>query len=262
MPNNQTVLYNTNAGVATIQLNRPERRNALTPEMLVELANALKTAGDDSTVRAVVVTGAGKGFCAGQDLGAFDVISSPQQVRDAVLRYYKPVITHLCTLQKPIVAAVNGVAAGAGASIALACDLRIMADDASLLQAFINIGLVPDAGSCWFLTRLVGYSRAFEIAIEGERIPAQRCLELGLADRVAPATSLLEAAQSWAQQLAQRPTYAVGLTKKIMLEAVNGSLDAIIDLEAEMQGMAIASEDHPEGISAFREKRMPHFKGK
>jgi 2-(1,2-epoxy-1,2-dihydrophenyl)acetyl-CoA isomerase len=258
----QTILYESSNGVATITLNRPERRNALTREMLRELYGAFGRAAADSTVRAIVLTGAGKGFCAGQDLSIFDGPASGEQVRTTVLEHYKPVVLRMCTLEKPIIGAIHGAAAGAGASLALACDLRIMADDAYLLQAFSNIGLVPDAGSCWFLARQVGYSRAFEIAAEGERIPAHRCLELGLANRVAPADSLLAEAHTWAHKLAQRPTLALGLTKRAMTAATVQDLERIIDLEAELQVAAAQSDDHREGVAAFLEKRQPVFQGR
>jgi 2-(1,2-epoxy-1,2-dihydrophenyl)acetyl-CoA isomerase len=262
MSDYQTILYATDQAVATITLNRPERRNAVTHELLGELLNAFNRAGNDDAVRAIVLTGAGKGFCAGQDLSAFGGIASSEQVRRAVIDHYKPLIMRMVTLPKPIIGAINGAAAGAGASLALACDLRMMADDANLIQAFSNIGLVPDAGSSWFLVRLVGYSRAFEIAIEGERIAAQRCLELGLTNRVTTAERLLTDALAWAQHLAQRPTLAIGLTKDAMLQATERNLDAIIELEAELQGQTIISHDHKEGVMAFMEKRKPVFTGK
>jgi 2-(1,2-epoxy-1,2-dihydrophenyl)acetyl-CoA isomerase len=244
-----------------ITLNRPERRNAVTPALLQGLGAALDQANADPAVRAIVLTGAGKGFCSGQDLSAFGAMNSPEAVRTAVIENYKPVIMRMCTLGKPIIGAINGAAAGAGASLALACDLRVMAEDASLVQAFSNIGLVPDAGSSWFLVRLVGYSRAFEIAIEGERITAQRCLELGLTNRVTAAAGLLTEAQTWAQQLAQRPTLAIGLTKRAMQQATEQDLETIIHLEAELQTTTIVSHDHREGVAAFLEKRKPIFTG-
>jgi 2-(1,2-epoxy-1,2-dihydrophenyl)acetyl-CoA isomerase len=258
----QTLLYNVDQNVALIRLNRPERRNALTRELLSELTFALDAAGSDDGVRAVVLTGEGKTFCSGQDLSAFTAAPTPDDIRAAIAETYKPAILRLCTLPKPVIAAVNGAAAGAGASLALACDLRVLADDASLVQAFVNIGLVPDAGSSWFLTRLVGYSRAFEIAISGERIPAPRCLELGLANRIAPAASLLDSALEWARQLAQRPTYAIGLTKQAMIAATEHSLAGTMDLEADLQALAVTSEDHREGVSAFLQKRVPVFRGR
>ena len=256
-----TILYTSDGAVATITLNRPERRNAITATMLAELYNALGRAADDAAVRAVLLTGAGPGFCAGQDLSAFGPEADPAQVQAAVIEGYRPVILRMVQMEKPILGAINGAAAGAGASLALACDLRIMAEDAYLLQAFSNIGLVPDAGSCWFLARQVGYSRALQIAIEAERLGAQRCLELGLTNRVAPAAQLLDEAQAWAAQLAARPTIAVGLTKRAMQQALTLELDPVIHLEAELQTRAVATQDHREGVAAFLGKRPPHFIG-
>ncbi|MEZ4735503.1 MAG: enoyl-CoA hydratase-related protein [Caldilineaceae bacterium] len=262
MGDEQSVLYRVETGVATITLNRPERRNAFTPAMLQALRDCFVQAGQAAAVRAVLVTGAGKGFCAGQDLSIFGGIPEPDAVRDVVLNYYRPMIESICQLEKPVIAAINGVAAGAGASLALACDLRIMADDASILLAFSNIGLVPDAGASWFLTRLVGYSRAYEIALSGERVPAARCLELGLANRVTAGSALLADAQQWAQQLAQRPTTALGLTKRVMLQATMQDLAAILVTEAELQAQATTTADHREGVIAFVEKRSPVFTGR
>lgn len=260
---NDAVLYEaTDDGVATITLNRPAARNAINTALLDELGEALRHARDDEAVRAVVLTGAGKGFCAGADLADLAALPDPDDVYDYILGHYQPVIALLCAIQKPIVAAVNGVAAGAGASLALACDLRIMADDAALMQAFTNIGLVPDAGSTWFLAHLVGYSRAFELAAEGERIDARRCVELGLANRVAEAASLGQEAHAWARRLAQRPTLALGLLKNALHQAQRLDLLAAIEYEARLQQRAVASDDHREGLAAFREKRPPRFTGR
>jgi len=261
MSEEPSVLYQVTGQVATVTLNRPAKRNAFTPEMLQALRTALLAAADDSAVRAILLTGAGKGFCAGQDLAIFDGIPSPARVKEVVLDYYRPLIQTIVALGKPVFAAINGVAAGAGASLALACDLRIMAHDASLLMAFSNIGLVPDAGASWFLTRLVGYSRAFEIAALGERVTAERCLELGLTNWVTGADTLLEDALTRAQQLAERPTLALGLTKQALLHATGHALDEMLLLEAELQAQATATADHSEGIAAFAEKRPPRFRG-
>lgn len=262
MGEEQTVLYQVVDGVATLTLNRPARRNAVTPAMLQALHERLLDAGQEQRVRAVLLTGAGKGFCAGQDLSIFDGVPAPEAVRDVVLNYYRPLIESICRLEKPVIAAINGVAAGAGAALALACDLRIMAEDASLLMAFSNIGLVPDAGASWFLTRLVGYSRAYEIAITGERVAAPRCLALGLTNRVTAADALLRDAQQWAHELAQRPTVALGLTKHVMQQATTQDLAAILVAEAELQAQATMTADHREGVMAFVEKRAPLFTGR
>jgi 2-(1,2-epoxy-1,2-dihydrophenyl)acetyl-CoA isomerase len=162
----------------------------------------------------------------------------------------------------PVIAAINGTAAGAGAALALACDLRVMATDATLLMAFSNVGLVPDAGATWFLMRLVGYSRAYEIAIEGERILAHRCLEWGLTNKVVPAEALLDETMTWAQKLAARPTLALGLTKHALNHAADHNLASTIEFEARLQKQTISSHDHMEGVTAFLQKREPEFQGK
>jgi 2-(1,2-epoxy-1,2-dihydrophenyl)acetyl-CoA isomerase len=258
----KVVLYETGDGVATISLNRPETRNALNDELLLGLIAAFERARDDEGARAVVLTGAGKGFCAGADLAIFVGGVNPDMVEEYIRTRYHPLITLITSLPKPVIAAVNGVAAGAGASLALACDLRIMAHDAALMQAFTNIGLLPDAGSTWFLARLVGYSRAFEIAAEGERILAGRCAELGLANQVVPALELLEIAHARARKLAQRPTLALALTKQAMQAALNLSLADAIAYEGKLQRQTIASHDFTEGVTAFVQKRVPNFSGK
>lgn len=258
----QTILYGVDAegGVATIRLNRPERRNAITSEMLVELDDAVTAAANDGRVRAIVLAAEGPTFCAGQDLSIFTGQLEGRTVREAIVKYYKPLVTSMVEIEKPIIGAINGGAAGAGASLALACDLRVMADDAYILQAFSNIGLVPDAGSTWFMARIVGYSRALQLCIEAERIGAARCLEWGLCNRVVPAAELQSTAQTWARALAQRPTLAVGWTKQALCAAVTTTLEASIHLEADLQAQAVETADHKEGVLAFLQKRQPVFK--
>jgi 2-(1,2-epoxy-1,2-dihydrophenyl)acetyl-CoA isomerase len=257
----EPVLYESGAGVATITLNRPEARNAIDDALLKGARAAFEQARGDTAVRAVVLAGAGKGFCAGADLSVFGGDLTPDGVAAYINENYRPLMQLICTLPKPVVGAINGVAAGAGASLALACDMRVMADDAALMMAFSNIGLVPDAGATWFLARQVGYSRAFEIAAEAERIGAARCLELGLANQVAPAAELLPAAHARAERLAQRPTLALGLTKLALARALETDLMDAIGYEAELQRRTIVSHDHREGVAAFRERRRPAFKG-
>lgn len=257
----QTIRYATEDAVAVIRMNRVERRNAFTPEMLAELNDAFRHAEQDSTVRAIVLTGEGPTFSAGQDLSIFTGAVDAANVREAIKTYYKPLIVRMVTMPKIIIGAINGGAAGAGASLALACDLRIMAEDAYILQAFSNIGLVPDAGSTWFMARMVGYSRALQLCIEAERILAPRCLQLGLCNEVVAGSFLMHKAMAWVQTLAARPTKALGWTKQAINASMQSSLDAAIDYEAELQAYAIATQDHREGVMAFLQKREPVFRG-
>jgi 2-(1,2-epoxy-1,2-dihydrophenyl)acetyl-CoA isomerase len=257
----QTILYEVDRSVATLTLNRPERLNAFVNEMLAEITQALKSADRDSAVRAILITGAGRGFCAGQDLKSLADEVGDNQMYEHLMTHYRPMLKLLQDIEKPILAAINGPAAGAGASLALACDLRIMSKEAYFLQAFNNIGLVPDVGSTWFLVRQVGYSRAFELAVEAERIPAERCLALGLVNRVVEPEALLPEARAWAEKLAQRP-YATGLTKRALNRAMTSTLLEAVEYEAHLQQLAAESEDFAEGKQAFLEKRPAVFRGK
>jgi 2-(1,2-epoxy-1,2-dihydrophenyl)acetyl-CoA isomerase len=260
--NYETLLYDVRGNVATIMMNRPERRNALNEALNHDLLAAFEQARDDENVRAVVLSGAGQGFCAGADLAGFAQMPTPDQVYDAILNAYQPLMDLITTIEKPVIAAVNGTAAGAGAALALACDLRLMAHDASLMMAFSNIGLVPDAGATWFLVRQLGYSRAYEFAIEGKKLSAELCLEWGLTNRVAPAGRLIDEATEWAENLAQRPTLALGLTKRALDHAARSDLASVIEYEARLQKQTIPSHDHLEGVMAFLQKRKPEFKGR
>jgi 2-(1,2-epoxy-1,2-dihydrophenyl)acetyl-CoA isomerase len=258
----ETILYELQDSVVLITLNRPERRNAMNRELNRDLLAGFEQAAADDQVRAVVVSGAGKGFCAGADLAMFQPQPTPDQVYEMIISSYQPMMEVVTRMKKPVIAAVNGVAAGAGASLALACDLRVMAHDASIMMAFSNIALVPDAGATWFLTRLIGYSRAYEIAVEGNRIPAERCLELGLANKVVPAAHLDTISLAWARKLAERPTLALGLTKQAMQHAHLHDLAATIEFEARLQKQTVPSHDFMEGVMAFVQKREPEFQGK
>ena len=255
----ETILYEVRDGVALLTLNRPERRNALNAALNSDLLAGLQRAETDPAVRAVLITGSGKGFCAGADLAQFE---APEEVYDGIVNGLGRLTTALAGLPKPVIAAVNGVAAGAGASLALACDLRVMAHDAELLMAFSNIGLVPDAGMSWFLVRQVGYGRAFEFAAEGDRLSAERCLELGLTNRVVPATSLFDIAFAWALRMANRPTLALAATKQALQYGQLHDLEATIEFEARKQQDAVQSADFREGVTAFLEKRVPTFTGR
>ena len=258
----ETILYEVQDSVVLITLNRPERRNAMNRELNRDLLAGFEEAAADDQVRAVVVSGAGKGFCAGADLAMFQPQPTAEKVYEMIISSYQPIMEAVTSMKKPVIAAVNGVAAGAGASLALACDLRVMAHDASIMMAFSNIALVPDAGATWFLTRLVGYSRAYEIAAEGNRIPAERCLELGLANKVVPAAQLDTISLAWARKLAERPTLALGLTKQAMEYAHLHDLASTIEYEARLQKQTVPSYDFMEGVMAFVQKREPEFQGK
>jgi 2-(1,2-epoxy-1,2-dihydrophenyl)acetyl-CoA isomerase len=213
-------------------------------------------------VRAVVLTGAGQGFCAGADLTAVATLPTPDDLYHAIINAYDPLMNLITTLPKPVIAAINGAAAGAGMSLALACDLQVMGHNASLMMAFSNIAFVPDAGATWFLMRQIGYSRAFQMAVEAQHITAEQCLQWGLVNKIVPADHLLAETLAWARQLAQRPTLALGLTKQALNFAARSSLSAAIEYEAALQKQTIASQDFQEGVMAFMQKREPEFRGK
>lgn len=258
----QTLIYETRARVALITMNRPDKRNALNAILNAELLAAFQQAEADETIRALVLTGAGMGFCAGADLTAVVTIPSPDDLYNRIIDSYQPLMGLITTLKKPVIAAINGTAAGAGMSLALACDLQVMADDASLMMAFSNIAFVPDAGATWFLMRQIGYSRAYQMVIEGQAISAAQCQQWGLANKVVPAADLLTETVAWAQDLAQRPTLALGLSKHALHFAAQNDLLATIEYEASLQKQTIASQDFQEGVMAFMQKREPKFEGK
>ena len=246
-------------GVATVVLDRPDALNALTRPSRLALAAELAGLGASPDVRAIVLTGEGRAFCAGQDLreeGALDDVGA------TIRETYVPIIETILAVPQPVIAAINGPAAGAGLSLALACDWRVMADDAVLMMAFSNIGLVPDSGGSWFLPRLIGYERAFELAASGRRVGAAEALALGLVQDVRPRPATLAVAHQLAVALAARPPLAVAWTKRLMREAMEGSLAATMTREAELQANAVATSDHREGVAAFLEKRTPRFEGR
>ncbi|HET7725945.1 MAG TPA: enoyl-CoA hydratase-related protein [Candidatus Limnocylindrales bacterium] len=247
-------------GVATITLDRPDALNALTVAMKGELLAALRSVGRDSAVRAVILTGSGRAFCAGQDLRErLEPDAAPLEVE--LRERYNPIIRALRDLPQPVIAAVNGVAAGAGASLAFACDLRIAAAGASFVLAFGRIGLVPDSGATWLLPRLVGAARAAELALLGERVPAADAERWGLVSRVVPDDMLLDEARAMAEQLAGMAPRALALTKRALRRAEEAGLDETLEYEAMLQGIAGRTRDHAEGVAAFVEKRQPRFTG-
>ena len=259
-----SILFETSNHIAHITLNRPDKVNAFNRAMALELQQVLDAAAADENVRAIYLTGSGKAFCAGQDLDAFASadIRQPNRLYEHLMAYYKPMVQQLRTMGKLVIAAINGPAAGAGMSLALACDLRIMSDKAFLMQAFSNIGLIPDAGGTWLLARQVGYSRALQLSAEAERIPADVCLSLGLTNKVVTQDVLLTEAMAWAIRLAQRPTAALALTKRAMNKTMETGLMEMIDYEAHLQQLASETEDFIEGTAATREKRAAKFTGR
>ncbi|ELR70308.1 Enoyl-CoA hydratase [Fulvivirga imtechensis AK7] len=253
--------YENNNGVATVTLNRPEVYNALNDGITFELQDALKQVGKDDTVRVVVLTGEGKAFCSGQDLKA----SSTQEKRsfiDSLHKRYNPIIRAMRNLPKPIICRLNGVAAGAGCSIALACDIIVAAEEAMLTEVFVNIGLVLDSGSSYFLPRLVGSAKAFELSTMGSRIKGQEAYDIGLINKVVPADQLDEAVKTYTDYYSQAPTKAIGMMKKMLNKSGNSTLDEMLEYEAFCQEIAGSSEDYKEGVTAFLEKRKAQFRGK
>jgi 2-(1,2-epoxy-1,2-dihydrophenyl)acetyl-CoA isomerase len=246
-------------GVLTITLNRPDVLNAFNGAMHDGLAAALKEARRDD-VRAVVITGAGRGFCVGQDLTEFR--EEPGDIADRLRGSYHPNIRAIRALEKPVLAAVNGAAAGAGLSLACACDIRLAADSASFVPAFISIGLVPDSGSSYFIARLLGEARAFEWMTSGRRLTAAEAHAWGLVSEVVEADALAGHAAERAAAYAAMPTVAVGMTKRLFAHAATATLDEQLELEAQLQSAATRSEDFREGVAAFLEKRPPRFAGR
>jgi|GEM_PF-73885 len=257
-----TVLFEKEGDIGVITLNRPERYNAVTDEIVSGITTAINKIRKDDDIRAVVITGAGKGFCAGADMAVFGQIT-PEEGRAYITSTYQPLMRTLFTLRKPIIGAINGTAAGVGASIALACDFRVMSESSALLYAFINIGLGPDGGGSWLLARQVGYSKALQITVEGKKIMGQECLGLGLTNKLVDNdTHLLGTARTWAHELAKLPTLAVGITKEDMFYAMGHDLYDTIAFEAEKQVSTFGSHDFTEGVNAFLEKRPAKFIGK
>ena len=262
----ETLRVETADGVCTVTLNRPDSLNSINDQMTSELAGAVKQLRRDDSARCIVLTGAGRAFCSGQDLGDLkkkyaDPNYTPH-LGDDLRRRYNPIITGLRDLEKPVIAAVNGVAAGAGLSLALACDLRLASDKASFIEVFVNVGLVPDSGGTFFLPRLVGLGKALELCFTGDKVPADEALRLGLVNQVVPGDDLMKATAELAKKLAGLPTRALGLMKRLLYRSLNSDLDAALEAEAFAQETAALSSDHREGVTAFFEKRPPKFQGK
>lgn len=245
--------------VRIITLNRPQALNSFTVPLHVALRAALRAAEADESVRAVVLTGSGRGFCAGQDLAEVNAPGGPA-VGDLVAEHYKPLALMVRTLRVPVVAAVNGVAAGAGANLALGCDMVVAAESASFIQAFAKIGLVPDCGGTWLLPRLVGRARGLGLALTGDRLSAAEAHRMGLIWQCVPDAQLMETAVQLAQRLASLPTAALVATRRALDEAQHLSLEAALVREGELQSTLSAAHDYQEGVQAFLAKRAPVFR--
>lgn len=260
----EQLIVERDGAVATLRMSHPEKLNALSETMLGELMGELERVGADPEVRAVVLTGEGRGFCVGADLASLqDLYSRGERPKLSgfLERGYNRLIPLIAEAPKPVIAAVNGATAGAGVSLALACDLRIASEDAAFTTAFVRIGLVPDSGAFYLLPRAVGTAKALELAISSDRIDARTALGIGLVNRVVPADDLAPETASLAARLAAMPTTAIGLIKRLFRESAGLTLEQTLAKEAEFQDLAAATDDHIEGVRAFFEKRPPTFTG-
>ncbi|WP_077324486.1 enoyl-CoA hydratase/isomerase family protein [Virgibacillus siamensis] len=254
----QTITYFPENSIAMITLNRPKAYNAFTADMNKEITHALKAAAKNDAIRCVVITGSGKAFCAGEDLGGVDENTNHAEF---LRRRYHPMMKAINDFPKPIIAAVNGTAAGAGMSLALAADFRLVQPGTKFVSAFMNIGLVPDSGFMYMLPRLIGYAKALEIAVLGKPITGDEALALGLATKVIEPEDWDEQVQQFSGKIAAMPTKAFSLIKRYMLDGMEQSYEAFLDKEAQAQRIAGMSGDHQEGLKAFQEKRKPEFSG-
>jgi len=254
----ETILYEVKESVAYISLNRPDTLNAFTAQMNREIGTAVKQATADETVRCIVLRGEGRAFCSGQDLA---VIDQDTKLGNILTDYYGPMVKQIHSCEKPIIAAVKGAAAGAGFSLALAADFRLMAESSFFMNAFIHVGLIPDSGNLYYLKRLVGDAKALEISILGERIKPDEAKQLGLANAVYSNDTFEDDVHAFAQDIAKLPTKAIGLIKRNMKAADHLKFEDFLAYEAQSQSIAGATADHQEGMNAFMEKRQPQFSG-
>ena len=247
--------------IGKITLNRPDKYNAFIRDMALELQKILDECNSDKTIRCIFISGSGKAFCAGQDLKEAIDPNGPT-IEEIVRQHYNPVIKKIREIEKPIIAAVNGVAAGAGANIALACDIVVAAKSASFIQAFSKIGLIPDSGGTYFLPRLIGIQKAAALMMTGEAVSAEKAETLGMIYAVYEDSEFETSAMKLADTISSMPTKGLGYTKKLLSQTFNNSLEEQLSLEAETQALSASSKDHQEGIKAFMEKRTPQFTGK
>lgn len=254
------IKYELEAGLLTLTLNRPEVYNALNDGLTYELQSALKNASKDDNVRVIVITGEGKAFCSGQDLKSTS--GEKRSFIQSLHNRYNPIIRAMRKLPKPIICKLNGVAAGAGCSLALACDIIVASEEAVLTEVFVNIGLVLDSGSSYFLPRLTGSAKAFELSTMGTRVTGKEAFDLGIVNQVVPSGTLGKAVKKYTDYYRQAPTKAVGIIKKMLNKSGNSSLEEMLDYEAYCQEIAGNTHDYQEGLAAFLEKREAKFKGK
>ena len=255
------IQYNKIGAVAKIILNRPDKFNSLVQEMALGLQKVLDECSSDETIRCILITGAGKAFCAGQDLKEAIDPKGPK-IEEIVRKHYNPIIQKIREIEKPVIAAVNGVAAGAGANVALTCDIVVASKSASFIQAFSKIGLIPDSGGTYFLPRLIGLPKATAIMMTGESVSAEKAEQMGMIYAVYEDDEFESKSLELAKSISEMPTKGLGYTKKLLNYSLNNSLDDQLNLEAETQALSAKSEDHKEGIQAFLGKRSPVFTGK
>ncbi len=256
----ETILYEVKNGVATLTLNRPEVFNAFNEQQSFDVIDALKQVEKDKSIRVLVITGAGKAFCSGQDLKSISGAKN-RSLSDSLYKRYNPMIKAIRKLPLPVICKLNGVAAGAGCSLALACDMIVASEQASLIEVFVHVGLVLDSGSSYFLPRLVGSARAFELSTMGGKVTAQQALSWGMINRVVKAEELDDETLKITDYYSQAPTKAIALMKKMLNKSFNSTLDEMLQYEAYCQEIAGRTEDYKEGVAAFNDKRKPAFKG-
>jgi 2-(1,2-epoxy-1,2-dihydrophenyl)acetyl-CoA isomerase len=257
----EAILYEVRDGVGIITLNRPDALNAITAEMLDELRDVLRRAERDEAIRTLVLTGTGRAFCVGQDVRVL-AEGKPEELVALLRDKYPPVLLQLHRIEKPVIAAVNGVAVGSGCNLALACDLRIASERASLGEVFVRIGAGPDTGCSYFMPRLVGLAKAAELIFTGKVVDAKEAERLGLVNQVVPQDKLMEETMGLAAQLARGPTRAIGLAKRALYQGLELDLEGVLDLEAKLQSQLVRTEDFQEGVRAFLDKRQPTFTGR
>jgi 2-(1,2-epoxy-1,2-dihydrophenyl)acetyl-CoA isomerase len=257
--------YEKSDNIATITLNRPDVLNAVNERMGKELLDALRSAEREDDVHCLIITGSGRAFSAGEDIqdlrGQYERGENPK-LGERLLLKYNPIIRQIRRMEKPVIAAVNGVAAGAGAGIAYSCDIRVASENARFLQAFIKVGLAPDSGTSFFLPRLAGFSKAMELSLTGDELTSKDAERLGLVSKVVPAEQLMGTARELAAKLAQGPSKAIGLTKRALNKSISSDLETVLEYESYLQEIAGVTADHIEAVRAFFEKRKPVFKGK